>query len=254
MRIKLYSHEIRTLEPIASLLLTETNRIFSHNFLFFFSFCELCQQVKDQYGNEVSRLARPLPVEYLLVDVPASTPLVPIYTFTASDTKQMFPVENRYIDGQLQDFNTLSAYISKWAPNEFLEAISDFHLLLYLYFMDMLPMKSAMNPLLEAVRIKNYAAAVQWKEQEVWSTLETLITASGSASGFVSYKSFYIFVAILWLNVFVLFCFHRGMEHYPSADPEPTAANWTCDHCTFINRGELNSCEICNLPRYDENV
>lgn len=95
----------------------------------------------------------------------------------------MFPVENRYIDGQLQDFNALSAYISKWAPNEFLEAISDFHLLLYLYFMDMLPMKSAMNPLLEAVRTKNYAAAVQWKEQEVWSTLETLITASSSASG-----------------------------------------------------------------------
>lgn len=152
--------------------------------------------MKDQYGNEVSRLARPLPVEYLLVDVPASTPLVPIYTFTANDTKQMFPVENRYIDGQLQDFNALSAYISKWAPDEFLEAISDFHLLLYLYFMDMLPMKSAMNPLLEAVRIKNYAAAVQWKEQEVWSTLETLITASGSASGFVSSKSFR-FVAIV---------------------------------------------------------
>lgn len=140
-------------------------------------------QVKDQYGNEVSRLARPLPVEYLLVDVPASTPLQPIYTFTARETKEMFPVENRYIDGQLQDFNALSVYISKWAPNEFLEAISDFHLLLYLYFMDMLPMKSAMGPLLEAVRTKNFIAAEQWKEQEVWSTLETLITASSSASG-----------------------------------------------------------------------
>lgn len=149
--------------------------------MFFFSLFAI--QVKDQYGNEVSRLARPLPVEYLLVDVPASTPLTPIYTFTARETKDMFPVENRYIDGQLQDFNALSAYISKWEPNEFLEAISDFHLLLYLYFMDMLPMKSAMNPLLEAVRTKNYAAAVQWKEQEVWSTLETLITASSSASG-----------------------------------------------------------------------
>lgn len=142
--------------------------------------------MKDQYGNEVSRLARPLPVEYLLVDVPASTPLTPIYTFTARETKEMFPVENRFIDGQLQDFNALSAYISKWAPNEFLEAISDFHLLLYLYFMDMLPMKSAMGPLLEAVRAKNYAAAVKWKEHEVWSTLETLITASSSASGLVS--------------------------------------------------------------------
>lgn len=127
-------------------------------------------------------MARPLPVEYLLVDVPASTPLVPIHTFTARDVKEMFPVENRYVDGQLQDFNALSAYISKWGTSEFLEAISDFHLLLYLNFMDVLPMKTALGPLLEAVRTKNYAAAIQWKEQEVWSTLETLISAAGSSA------------------------------------------------------------------------
>lgn len=117
-----------------------------------------------------------------MVDVPASTPLVPIHTFTVRDVKEMFPVENRYVDGQLQDFNALSVYISKWSTNEFLEAISDFHLLLYLNFMDVLPMKSSLGPLLEAVRTKNYAAAIQWKEQEVWSTLETLISAAGSSS------------------------------------------------------------------------
>lgn len=130
-------------------------------------------------------MARPLPVEYLLVDVPASTPLVPIYTFTARENRDLFPVENRYIDGQLQDFNALSAYISKWGATEFLEAISDFHLLLYLSCMDMLPMKSSMGPLLEAVRTKDYALAMQWKEQDVWSTLETLITASSSSTGYV---------------------------------------------------------------------
>lgn len=130
-------------------------------------------------------MARPLPVEYLLVDVPASTPLVPIYTFTARENRDLFPVENRYIDGQLQDFNALSVYISKWGATEFLEAISDFHLLLYLSCMDMLPMKSSMGPLLEAVRTKDYALAMQWKEQDVWSTLETLITASSSSTGYV---------------------------------------------------------------------
>lgn len=147
-------------------------------------------QEKDQYGNEVQRMARPLPVEYLLVDVPATTPVTPIYTFTANDARVTFPVENRYIDGQLQDFNALSAYISKWNPDEFLDAVSDFHLLLYLSCMDMLPMKSSMGPLLEAVRTKNYALAMQWKEQEVWSTLETLITASSSASGYVECVAF----------------------------------------------------------------
>lgn len=89
---------------------------FDNNFPFFNSF-----QEKDQYGNEVSRLARPLPVEYLLVDVPASTPVTPMYTFTARDDKQMFPVENRYLDGHLQDFNALCAYISNWSGNDFLE-------------------------------------------------------------------------------------------------------------------------------------
>lgn len=68
-------------------------------------------------------MARPLPVEYLLVDVPASTPLVPIYTFTARSDKNMFPVENRYLDGHLQDFNALSSYLSNWASEEFLEVI-----------------------------------------------------------------------------------------------------------------------------------
>lgn len=144
-------------------------------------------QATDEYGNNVTRPGRPLPVEYLLVEVPATAPLEPTYTFTARDMKDMFPIENRFYGGQIQDFNALSAYISKWSPNEFLEAISDFHLLIYLYFMDMLPMKSAMNPLLEAVRTKNYTAAVQWKEQEVWSTLETLIAASSSASGWVTF-------------------------------------------------------------------
>lgn len=172
----------------------------------------------------------------------------------------MFPVENRYIDGQLQDFNALSTYISKWESGQFLEAISDFHLLLYLFFMDMLPMKSAMGPLLEAVRTKNYAAALQWKEQEVWSTLETLITASSSASGSVERIKFACCTYNLWFGGLLLICNdiwrlmfvsnYSGMGHYPDTDATSATPDWTCDHCTFINRGALSSCEICNLPRY----
>jgi nuclear protein localization family protein 4 len=55
-------------------------------------------QETDSYGNDVSRLARPLPVEYLLVDVPASTPLTPQFTFLANSSPvntKPFPVENR---------------------------------------------------------------------------------------------------------------------------------------------------------------
>lgn len=44
-------------------------------------------------------------------------------------------------------------------------------------------MKSSMLPLLNAVRTKDSSMALQWKEQEVWTTLETLITASSSSAG-----------------------------------------------------------------------
>lgn len=180
---------------------------------------------KDQYGNEVSRLARPLPVEYLLVDVPASTPLVPLATFTARTDRQMFPVENRYLDGHLQDFNAVSSYWTAAAADEFLDAISDFHLLLYLARMEMLPMKAAMRPLLEAVRRHDAAAALQWKrDEDVWTTLETLIAASSSSAG--------------------------GSQHYPASGVGGAVAqDWECTECTYINAGVMTGCEMCGTPQ-----
>ncbi|XP_049535201.1 nuclear protein localization protein 4 homolog [Anopheles darlingi] len=182
---------------------------------------------KDVYGNEVQRLGRPLPVEYLLVDVPASTPLVPLYTFLErKDAKEYFPVENRLIDGHIQDFSALASYLAKSRSMDFLDVVSDFHLLLFLYRMeDMLPMKSQLGPLLEAVRIKDKALANEWKTREVWKTLEELIAASSHHDdGSMS----------------------NDVEFVPSGDAEQ---NWICSFCTFINSRELSACEICNLPR-----
>lgn len=181
---------------------------------------------KDVYGNEVQRLGRPLPVEYLLVDVPASTPMVPLFTFhERKDVSQYFPVENRMIDGHIQDFSTLSEYLAKSRSMDFLESMSDFHLLFYLYRMDMLPMKSQMDPLLEAVRNKDKTAASEWKNQEVWRTLEQLISASSHHED--SSMS-------------------NDVEFVSAGEAEQ---NWTCNHCTFINSRELPTCEMCNLPR-----
>lgn len=84
-------------------------------------FLFLFHQEKDAYGNEVQRLGRPLPVEYLLVDIPASTPVQQVHTFAAREDKGYFPVENRFLDGHIQDFNALSSYLSKWTIDEFLE-------------------------------------------------------------------------------------------------------------------------------------
>lgn len=136
------------------------------------------KQEKDSYGNEVSRLARPLPVEYLLVDVPASTPVNQQYTFNHDETKQQFPVENRLLDGHIQDFNALSTYLSQFSYNEFYNAINDFHLLLYISTMDMLPMRDSMGPLLDALKNHDKDKAEEWSRSEQWATLEQLIAAS----------------------------------------------------------------------------
>ncbi|XP_053671095.1 nuclear protein localization protein 4 homolog [Anopheles nili] len=182
---------------------------------------------KDVYGNEVQRLGRPLPVEYLLVDVPASTPLVPLYTFhERKDAKQYFPVENRMIDGHIQDFSTLADYLDKSRSLPFLDVVSDFHLLLYLYHMeDMLPMKSQLGPLLEAVRAKDKMKANEWKSREVWKTLEELIAASSNRDD--SRMS-------------------NDVEFVPSGE---TDQNWICAFCTFINNRNMPTCEMCSLPR-----
>ncbi|KAJ8980437.1 hypothetical protein NQ317_001610 [Molorchus minor] len=140
--------------------------------------CAFAKEEKDSYGNEVSRLARPLPVEYLLVDVPASTPVTPQYTFNSEPSKQPFPVENRFVDGHIQDFNALSTYLSQFAFNEFYTAINDFHLLIYIATMEMLPMRDFMNPLLEALKNKDREAASEWSRSEHWATVEQLIAAS----------------------------------------------------------------------------
>lgn len=200
-------------------------------------------QEKDQYGNEVQRLSRPLPVEYLLVDVPATAPVTPTYFFTVREDRRRFPVENRPLDGHLQDFHALSSYLSQWQPHEFADAINDFHLLIYLARMDMLPVKAAMQELLDGLRRKDVDAVNQWRGQEVWRTLETLIAAS-SASG--SHMDDYQALGGSSAGM------AGGGGGSGGSGIDVAGANnaeWTCDHCTYINAGDMQSCDMCSLPR-----
>ncbi|EFX75107.1 hypothetical protein DAPPUDRAFT_306878 [Daphnia pulex] len=176
---------------------------------------------KDSYGNEVTRDARPLPVEYLLVDVPVSTPLEPIFTFSVGSRKP-FPIENRLIDGHLQDLSALDSYLKQNRQN-FLEAASDFHFLIYVATMDMLPLMESMDPILEAVRSKNAEAANQWASGEQWSTVRQLLAHADQMST-------------------------PGQPMEEGATGDAAGKSWTCLHCTFINMPNLSSCEICNLP------
>lgn len=45
------------------------------------------------------------------------------------------------VQGHLQDFSTLSNYMRQFTEDQFLMAMSDFHVLLYIATMDMLPLR-----------------------------------------------------------------------------------------------------------------
>ncbi|KAL0279488.1 UNVERIFIED_CONTAM: hypothetical protein PYX00_001032 [Menopon gallinae] len=194
-------------------------------------------KVKDNCGNEVPRLARPLPVEYLLVDVPASTPLKPLFTFTADTSIKPFPVENRLIDGHIQDFAALGSYMSQFTPDQFLKAVSDFHLLLYIATMDVLPMREYMAPLLEAVRNQDSRRAIEWSQSDQWATVEQVIAASSASTSSRSPKP--------------PTAGSLASSLLDSARSVPTHASWTCKMCTFLNSGDTTSCEMCASPRYE---
>jgi len=183
---------------------------------------------KDEYGNEVSRMARPLPVEYLLVDVPVSTPKEPRYTFVSKSDDKLFPVENRLVDGQIQDFNALASYLNQFnSSTPFLEVVSDFHFLLYIATMEFVNIRDYMGPLYDAIRAGDSTKASEWRQSEEWATVERLVEASitpgGAADGSGSVSS-----------------------QQPLVAPQ---SQWTCTQCTFINNHSGTNCEVCQLPR-----
>lgn len=126
----------------------------------------------DEYKNEKTQIARPLPIEYLLIDVPVSTPVTPTRTFNQLEDKNVFAIENRGI----ADFACLSSYLSQFQlDTQFKEAICDFHLLLFLRQQEILPMGEALRPLLNAIRSHDAVQIINWKESEQWRTIEQLI-------------------------------------------------------------------------------
>jgi len=130
-------------------------------------------KLKDEYGNEVTKVARPLPVEYLLIDVPVATPNTPVLKFNSKG----FPTENRPMEGHLQDFPALASLRQKYSNHQQLpEFFKDFHLLLYLATQTVHPLdRGTMAPLLKAIRDGKDEEIYQWAESSHWHTLEALI-------------------------------------------------------------------------------
>jgi len=133
---------------------------------------------KDKYGNEIKKLGRPLPVEYLLIDVPVSTPKEPQFTFPIPKERNQFPVENRLLESSIQDFNSFARYISQFRSAEFFDSVADFHVLVFMATLDIVTLREFMGSLLESIRTGDREAAREWSYLEPWSNVQALIHAS----------------------------------------------------------------------------
>ncbi len=69
----------------------------------FFSLQSL--QGKGEYGTEITKIARPLPLEYLIVELTTTTPRRPKPTLPGGRGTP-FPIENRDQFGEIQVTNT----------------------------------------------------------------------------------------------------------------------------------------------------
>uniref|UniRef100_A0A674ADL1 Nuclear protein localization protein 4 homolog n=1 Tax=Salmo trutta TaxID=8032 RepID=A0A674ADL1_SALTR len=98
-------------------------------------------------------------------------PKDPQYTFSSTPR---FPIENRDILGETQDFHSLATYLSQCTSTVFLDMVSDFHLLLFLVTNEVMPLRDSIGLLLDAVKTKDEELAQTWKKSEQWATMEQL--------------------------------------------------------------------------------
>uniref|UniRef100_A0A673K1K9 Nuclear protein localization protein 4 homolog n=1 Tax=Sinocyclocheilus rhinocerous TaxID=307959 RepID=A0A673K1K9_9TELE len=178
---------------------------------------------KDKFGNDITYLARPLPVEYLIIDITTTFPKDPVFTFSSTFR---FPIENRDALGETQDFHSLATYLSQCSSSSsFLDIVSDFHLLLFLVTNEVMPLQDSIGLLLDAVKTSNEELAQTWKKSEQWATIEQLCsTVGGQPSGSLDYA--------------------MGGPTLPQS----SSAVWSCLHCTFMNQPGTEHCEMCSLP------
>lgn len=54
------------------------------------------------------------------------------------------------------------------------------------------------------------------------------------------------------LSISLSFISFRHENHLPSSVVD-VGADWTCNHCTYINNGGAQVCEMCQLPRWKTN-
>lgn len=187
---------------------------------------------KDEFGNERTQLGRPLPIEYLLIDLPSGFPKEEVYHFH-KHSKEPFPGCNRDAIGEFQNFGFVTKYFNQFSEKEFFDAVADFQLLIALAKLDAYPLMDYMEELIDGLREQDRRSVDKWARGEHWQTVSQLMQAQGGHVG----------NGISPSDAMDMQDFGAG------ASGGATPAFWDCQHCTFHNNEPSNTCEMCGLPR-----
>eukprot|EP00116_Pleurobrachia_bachei_P004896 sb/3465158/ len=164
---------------------------------------------KDGYGNVVTKEARPLPVDYLLLQLPAGTPKdgqkEPLMPGGAGE----FPIFHR----RAVDLEIFKQYYRAQPDEKFLESLSDINVLLFLCTNDTLSFREHMADICNAIRTGDRAVVQAFKESPVWLTLEQILAVDTDLTA------------------------------------APAGDTWNCSVCTLINQASKTVCEVCGTPK-----
>jgi len=131
---------------------------------------------KDEYGNDVTKIGRPLPIEYLLTDMGCNFALEMDYRVTAQ--KRGF----RY-DGEKTTIQDMALYLKHFGKENVHEAIREFSLIIAFAFNDTLPLKMRLPMLLEAIREGDDGKLFQFLNTSEWLTAAEIFASSTEDSG-----------------------------------------------------------------------
>jgi len=186
-------------------------------------------KLKDEYGNEVTRDGRPLPVEYLLVDVPVGAPLQSTRTLAGEHIQ--YAIENRNRDMALfppQDLSTLNERLSKNSKVSTIQLLANWHLLYQLCTQNASMPHDARMSDDELLSLVNACGKADSVGVDNWTG--TCMAYSAIIAHATSARST-----------------NKVAGGRSTSDDE---AQWQCASCTFLNPTTKTDCDICGLPRH----
>ncbi|CAF1471724.1 unnamed protein product [Rotaria magnacalcarata] len=205
---------------------------------------------KDSYNNEIMKIARPLPLEYLIIDVPTGFPssdaqIQSTFNDDCQTIKTPFCVENRMQIGELQDMNALATYLQQFSKTggagvttssasqfKATDILSDIHLLRYLAVNDIISFSmDQLDPLLDSIRTHDLNGIETWMEGSDWQTIVQVLQSHGPNTplGGGTRSSY--------------------MDYEEQHDLASSSSQWNCPRCTFLNIGSSRTCEICSCEK-----